>query len=480
MFIANKLRSIETAAAAPGGVWLALQPTARLRGTVTLPGSKSLTNRELILAALADGPSTLSGVLRSRDTDLMIAALEALGVKISKLTTKDTLNYKLAITPPAELTGPATIDCGLAGTVMRFMPAVATLATGPVAFDGDHYARKRPMRPVLAALVDLGADIASDGRHALPFTVHGRGALEGGRVRLNASQSSQFVSGLLLAAARFKQGMHIMHTGDKLPSLPHIEMTLAALTARGVTTAAEHPGEWRVQPGTIAARDLTIEPDLSNAAPFLAAALVTGGTVRIHNWPATTTQIGDRLRELLPLFGAAVKLSQGTLTVSGTGKIKGVKLHLPDAGELAPNLIGLAALADEPSEITGIGHIRHHETDRISALVAEINALDGKAQELSDGIKITPARLNPGVWRSYADHRMATTGALIGLAVPGVEIDDIGCVSKTMPDFVRMWGQLLRGEQLASAATAVTSAATLLLPENALTSIPMPDTDCDR
>lgn len=439
--------------------WLAPHATGTLSSHIPLPGSKSLTGRELILAALADSPGNLHAPLHSRDTRLMREALASLGVTIEELqTAANKYGPDLRITPATELTGSTSIACGLAGTVMRFMPAVAALALGPVSFDGDPYARKRPMRPVLEALRALGADISDDGRGLLPFTVHGSGSLRGGRVEVDASLSSQFVSGLLLAAPRFDEGVHVVHTGDRLPSVPHIEMTLEALRQREVRAEAVAPGEWRVQPGPIRATDLTIEPDLSNAAPFLAAALAAGGSVSVPGWPAHTTQVGDQLRSLLPAFGATVTVTaQGngiqTVTVQSNGAVKGVDLHVPEAGELAPTLVGLAALAAHgtgagdglASRITGIGHIRHHETDRIAALVSEINRLGGNALELEDGIAVHPATLRGGAWRAYADHRMATTGALIGLRIEGVTVDDIESTSKTLPEFTELWEGLADG-----------------------------------
>lgn len=439
----------------PGEVaalWPAPLTEGALDARVALPGSKSLTGRELILAALADGPGLLRAPLHSRDSALMIDALRALGTAIEELPANSPFGPDLRVLPAAELTGSTSIGCGLAGTVMRFVPPVAALALGPVAFDGDPYARKRPMRPVLDALRALGADIADEGRGALPFTVHGTGSLRGGRVELDASLSSQFVSALLLSGARFAEGVHVVHTGERLPSLPHIEMTIETLRARGVEVVSPAAGEWVVAPGPIRALDVSIEPDLSNAAPFLAAAVAVGGRVVVPGWPSATTQVGDQLRALLPAFGAeAVLAADGSLAVSGDGRLRGVRLHVPEAGELAPTLVGLAALAahgsdgsdGEASEITGIGHIRHHETDRIAALVAEINGLGGRARELDDGIAVDPAPLHGGRWRSYADHRMATTGALIGLRVPGVEVEDIASTSKTLPQFPELWRRML-------------------------------------
>lgn len=438
--------------------WQAPLASGALRAKVSLPGSKSLTNRELILAALANSPSKITAALNSRDSALMIAGLRQLGVDITILDAVDSgstdsqtaLNHNLLVTPVSYshvLEQPAVIDCGLAGTVMRFLPPFATLITGSVTFDGDPYARKRPMAPILDALRQLGARIDDEGRNSLPFTLHSTGGLRGGKVKLDASLSSQFVSGLLLSGARFEQGVHIVHTGSTLPSIPHIEMTLEVLQAHGVKAYTPAPGEWVVEPGLITAHDITIEPDLSNAAPFLAAALVAGGSVTVPNWPHKTTQVGAQLQQLFTAFGAHTKLNNHELTVTSTGKITGVQLHLPEAGELAPTLIGLAALAKSPSKITGIGHIRHHETDRIAALVTEINALGGNVQELPDGVAIFPAPLRGGLWHAYADHRIATTGALLGLRVPQIRVDDIACTAKTLPGFTALWQQLFQAPE---------------------------------
>jgi len=419
-------------------LWPAPTVSAPLAATVQLPGSKSLTNRELVLAALSEGVSLLKRPLHSRDTALMVEALCSLGVAIDEVPGDGAFGFDWRITP-AELVGSTTIDVGLAGTVMRFLPPVAALALGTTTFDGDEGARRRPMKTTIDSLRALGVDVADEGRAALPFTVHGTGSVAGGELTIDASSSSQFVSGLLLAAPRFERGLHLRHSGERLPSMPHIEMTIDVLRARGVEILSPTVGEWVVTPGRIAARDVAIEPDLSNAAPFLAAALVTGGSVTITGWPATTTQVGNDLLDLLPRFGATVTREGDAVTVSGDGGITGVNLDLTTGGELAPTLIALAALADTPSEIVGIGHIRHHETDRLAALVTEINKFGGKATELADGIRIDPATLHGGEWLSYEDHRMATAGALIGLRVPGVLIENIGTTSKTLPEFAELW-----------------------------------------
>jgi 3-phosphoshikimate 1-carboxyvinyltransferase len=429
--------------------WLAPRATSPLDARLTLPGSKSLTNRELVLSALADGPSMLRRPLHSRDSMLMIEALRSLGVGIDEVAGDGEYGPDLRITPPTELSGSTAIDCGLAGTVMRFLPPVAALALGPVAFDGDESARRRPMRTTIDSLRALGVDVNDDGRGALPFSLWGTGAVRGGEVAIDASASSQFVSGLLLAAPRFTEGLVLRHTGERLPSMPHIEMTIAALADRGVVVESPEPGVWVVPAGPIAGRELAIEPDLSNAAPFLVAAIVAGGTVAIEGWPRETTQVGADLETLLPLFGASVRRDGATLVVDGGAgllggaTVAGVDLDLSTGGELAPAIVALAALASTPSTITGIGHLRGHETDRLAALAAEITALGGAVTELDEGLAIEPRPLHGGPWRAYEDHRMATAGAIIGLAVDGVRVDDIGSTAKTLPQFAELWSAML-------------------------------------
>ncbi|MEF3404416.1 3-phosphoshikimate 1-carboxyvinyltransferase [Agromyces sp. CCNWLW203] len=430
--------------------WRAPVAAAPLAAVLGLPGSKSLTNRELVLAALADGPSTLRAPLWSRDSELMVEGLRSLGTGFERVPGRGGFGDDLRVTPADELLGSTTIDCGLAGTVMRFLPPVAALALGPTMFDGDEHARHRPMSGVIDGLHALGVDLDDDRRGTLPFTVHGTGRVGGGPLEIDASASSQFVSALLLSAPRFERGIDLKHSGERLPSLPHIEMTIETLRARGVEVTSPEPGRWQVAPGPILAIDVDIEPDLSNAAPFLVAALVAGGSVTITGWPVETTQVGAQLARILPLFGARVEIDGDRLTVhapahgeGGSRGIRGVDLDLSEAGELAPNLVALAALADAPSTITGIGHIRHHETDRLAALTAEINGLGGVVTELDDGLRVEPAPLHGGPWRAYADHRMATSGAIIGLAVPGVVVDDIASTGKTLPQFTALWEQML-------------------------------------
>jgi len=405
---------------------------------VAIPGSKSLTNRALVLAGLADGPSLIQRPLRARDTELMISALRTIGVGV------EDGDAAWRVTPGTLHGG--VVDTGLAGTVMRFVPPIAALADGAVTFDGDDRARDRPMWTLIDALRQAGVVIDDAGRGRLPFTVRGSGSVPGGKVTVDASVSSQFVSALLLAGARYDKGIEVVHVGEQgVVSAPHIEMTVAMLARCGVEVTQPTPASWHVAPGPITAQDVVIEPDLSNAAPFLAAAVATGGEVTVTGWPTATTQPGDELRELLTRMGAAVELADGDLVVRGTGTIAGLDADLRDVTELVTVIAALAALADGPSNLTGLTHMRGHETDRLTALRTELNRLGGDATQAADALHITPRPLHGGVWRAYADHRMATAGAVLGLAVDGVQVDDIETTEKTLPDFAGMWTRMLAG-----------------------------------
>jgi 3-phosphoshikimate 1-carboxyvinyltransferase len=409
--------------------------TSPVRATVSLPGSKSLTNRALVLAAISEGPSVVRRALRSRDTELMAAALTTIGAGV------DTSGDDWKVTP-GPLTGGGAVDCGLAGTVMRFVPPVAALGSGDVRFDGDPHARTRPMDEVLHALRNLGVSVVDAGRGTLPFTIEGGGRVRGGTVTLDAAASSQFVSALLLAGARYDRGVDVRHDGKPLPSQPHVAMTVACLRAHGVEVDDPEPNRWHVLPGRIRAVDATIEPDLSNAAPFLMLALTSGGEVTVPGWPLRTTQAGDALRDLLARMGGDVELDDTGLTVRGTGAIVGIDVDLHDLGELTPALAALCALADGPSHLRGIAHIRGHETDRLAALARELGSLGADVTEHDDGLEIRPAALRGGLFHTYADHRMAHAAVVLGSAVDGVQVEDVTTTGKTFPGFAEAWAGL--------------------------------------
>ncbi|MHA6762805.1 3-phosphoshikimate 1-carboxyvinyltransferase [Streptacidiphilus sp. PAMC 29251] len=431
-------------------LWPAPTATDPVDAVVTVPGSKSGTNRALVLASLADQPGYVRRPLRSRDSLLMADGLRALGVGIEDILNSSTGHpgggdaWRVL---PNPLCGPAQVDVGNAGTVMRFLPPVAALADGTVHFDGDPRSHERPLGGVITALRALGARIEDEGRGALPLSVHGTGGLVGGTVTLDASSSSQFVSALLLSGPRFQQGVEVRHVGGLVPSLPHIRMTVEMLRAAGAQVdAPEDGGEpdvWRVSPGALLGRDLVVEPDLSNAAPFLAAALVTGGTVVIRDWPERTSQPGDQLRELLTRMGAVCEPVPEGLRLTGGGKLHGLDADLHEVGELTPVIAALAALADSPSHLSGIAHLRLHETDRLRALADEINGLGGDVTETEDGLRINPRPLRAGVFHTYEDHRLATAAAVLGLVVPGVQVENVGTTAKTLPDFPGLWDALL-------------------------------------
>lgn len=428
--------------------WAAPEAPAPITATVVLPASKSETNRALILAALASGPSVITGGLEARDTQLMRDALRTLGVRIEES------GRQWQVNPPQSFAPGGTIDCGLAGTVMRFVPPVAALADGMVRLDGDEQAYARPMAPLLGALKLLGARVDGNG-YSLPFNLTGNPQLPGGDITVDASASSQFLSGLLLAGARYANGIDIQHVGGEIPSRPHIQMTLAMLRARGVEINDTVPDRWVVTPGAIQPLDVTIEPDLSNAAPFLAAAAITGGTVTIPNWPVRTLQPGDAIREILQDFGARVDLDGSNLEVQGTDQLHAVDLDLSESAELTPVVAALAALADDTSHLRGIAHIRGHETDRLAALETELDRLGSHVRQTHDGLIIHPRILGGDLWHTYADHRMAQAGALLGLLVPEIVLDDIGCTGKTMPEFEQLWMKMINDSIEAAAGEAI-------------------------
>jgi 3-phosphoshikimate 1-carboxyvinyltransferase len=413
--------------------------------SVVIPGSKSVTNRALILAAQANSPSLLRRPLVSRDSQLMVAGLKSLGIGIEEKNVEingvQELHWKIT---PAPLIGGVKIDVGNAGTVMRFLPPLAALAQGDVAFDGDPRSYERPLGPVIKALEELGISVNHENRYSLPLTLQGKGLIKGGKLTIDASASSQFLSAVLLVAPSFAEGLVVQHQGEKMPSMPHIEMTVEMLRQFGGDVDVDTKAQtWSVKSGQLQGCDLVIEPDLSNAAPFLSIAMVCGGSVTIADWPGATTQPGDQLRSILTSMGGSVTLNKNGLTVTGNGQIHGIDIDLHDVGELTPSIAALAALADSPSYLRGIGHLRLHETDRLAALTREINSLGGDVVEEETALRINPAPLYGGVFHTYDDHRLATAGAVLGLVVKDIEVENIETTRKTLPDFPGLWSSLL-------------------------------------
>jgi 3-phosphoshikimate 1-carboxyvinyltransferase len=433
----------------PPAVWPAPQATGPVQAQVRLPGSKSMTNRALVLAALAAGPAEVRHPLRARDTQLMAGALQALG---AQLDTADPGAWRVT---PGWASQPSQVEVGNAGTVLRFVPPVAALASVPVEFRGDPAAARRPVGAIIAALRELGATIDDGGRGAIPFTVHGTGTLPGGVVTVDASASSQLVSGLLLAAPRYEKGLEVRHRGPRAPSAPHIAMTVQMLRDAGATVEtstvetstagrASHPDTWFVHPGQLSSQAVHVEPDVVNSAPFLAAALVTGGSVTILDWPAVTSQPASQILDVFTQLGATCSAGPDGLTVTGTGRIHGITADLADCNEISMVTGVLAALADSPSVLTGIGHQRTHETDRLAALATEINALGGAVTELADGLRIQPRPLRAArPFATYDDHRLVMAAAVLGLAVPGLAVADPATVGKTFPEFPDVWAAML-------------------------------------
>jgi len=417
--------------------------SAPINAKIRVPGSKSATNRALILAAISKTPSILRKPLSSRDTDLMVRGLKSLGCKIEEVKTVSSFDYHVT---PQRLTGPTQIDVGNAGTVMRFLPPIAALATGLIYFDGDVRSHERPLEPVIKALEQLGVSIEHGNKYRLPLTLNGSGRIKGGQVEIDASASSQFVSALLLLGPATDSGITVKHIGKSLPSLPHIEMTIQMLRQFGAVVEVDK-NTWSVKPGPLTGQDLTIEPDLSNAAPFMAAAMICGGSVEILDWPKSTTQPGDQLRNIFASMGAKIEQTTAGLKISGGNTINGIDIDLHDVGELTPSIAAVAALASSQSTLRGIAHLRLHETDRLAALANEINNLGGDVTEGPGELLIKPTKLVASqIFKSYEDHRMATAGAIIGLAVKDLIVENIETTKKTLPDFPGMWQEMLNGK----------------------------------
>ncbi|MFZ9701949.1 MAG: 3-phosphoshikimate 1-carboxyvinyltransferase [Candidatus Nanopelagicales bacterium] len=417
--------------------WHAPTINGAINSTLEIPGSKSATNRAFVLAALGDKNSVIANPLFARDTNLMLEALEKLGCNVVKK-----LN-SVEISPMKKDHSEISIDVGLAGTVMRFVPPLAALSSGTSHFDGDERARNRPMKTLIESLKKLNVKVIDNHQGKLPFSIISDGQITGGEIEIDASESSQFISALMLVGAKFKNGLTIKHVGQNLPSLPHIEMTIEMLKEVGVKTNQINATTWRIDNQNINSKNWVVEPDLSNAGPFLAAAMVTKGEIKINDWPLQTTQAGNSWIEILSLMGANIQLNSKQLILKNDSEIKGINYNLNDVGELTPVLVAISLFANSKSEFTGISHLRGHETDRLAALVENITAIGGDAKETEDGLIINPKQLHGGVWKAFDDHRMATAGAVIGLKVKDIYVDDIATTSKTLPNFEEMWNEMV-------------------------------------
>lgn len=431
----------------PTELWRAPAARGPVRGTVRVPGSKSITNRALVLACLSDGPGVVRNALSARDSEVMAQGLRSLGHEI------DWSGDVVSVTPSSGSdVGSVTVHCGQAGTVMRFLPAAAALARGAITFDADMSARTRPMSPVLQALRDLGVSV--DASAGLPFTLHAQGRLPGGVVTLDASASSQFVSGLLLSAARADSEVRIEHrsaSGAQVPSLPHIEMTCRMLAAHGVGVQWDRDGAgamWTVQPQRMTPHDWEVEPDASNALPFIAAAAVTGGEVTVRGLGRSALQPLADVVAVLEQFECAVERTEEGLRVTGPGRLAAVDVDLSAIAETAVTFAAMCAYASGPSRLRGVAHIRGHETDRVAAIISVLRAVGCGADydDDSDTLTINPGPLRAATLDSFDDHRMATAAAILGLGAEGVNVADIAVTAKTMPGFAEMWGELVVGE----------------------------------
>ena len=417
--------------------WHAPTINGAINSTLEIPGSKSATNRAFVLAALGNKNSIITNPLFARDTNLMLEALEKLGCNVVKKSNS------VEISPMKKDHSEISIDVGLAGTVMRFVPPLAALSSGTSHFDGDERARNRPMKTLIESLKNLNVKVIDNHQGKLPFSIISDGQITGGEIEIDASESSQFISALMLVGAKFNNGLTIKHVGQNLPSLPHIEMTIEMLKEVGVKTNQINATTWRIDNQTINSRNWVVEPDLSNAGPFLAAAMVTKGEIKINDWPLQTTQAGNSWIEILSLMGANIQLNSKQLILKNDSEIKGINYNLNDVGELTPVLVAISLFANSKSEFTGISHLRGHETDRLAALVENITAIGGDAKETEDGLIINPKQLHGGVWKAFDDHRMATAGAVIGLKVKDIYVDDIATTSKTLPNFEEMWNKMV-------------------------------------
>ncbi len=398
---------------------------------LVLPGSKSITNRALVIAALADGTSRLEGTLFADDTLAMVGCLEALGVRIDVDPTERVM---VVHGTSGELQGGGTLWVGQSGTTARFLLPLAAMASGGAVVDGADQIRVRPQRDLLVALRALGAQsehLGGDGQ--LPVRLAESG-LAGGAVSVSGEISSQFVSALLLAAPAMVNGLALELTGQ-LVSVPYIDMTVAMMRQFGAEVDVTDDRLYHVSPGRYRAQSYQIEPDASSASYFFAAAAVAGGRVTVPGLGVNSIQGDLGFVSVLSSMGADVRQSIDQTEVKGTGVLKGVDVSMKEMSDTAPTFGAIAPLASGDMRATEIGFIRFKESDRIATTVAELNKLGVDAVDEGDGFVVRPGAVSPGVVATYDDHRIAMAFAVLGLVVPGISIADPHCVAKTFPEF---------------------------------------------
>jgi len=421
-----------------------IEPVAKIDVALEVPGSKSITQRALVAAALAEGDSLLINPLVSEDTDYSIAALRQLGIAVECQPGKWRVTGRGGrIALPA-----GDIFLGNNGTATRFLTSVAALAEkGRIRIDGDTRMRERPMGPLLTALRGWGVDIIDEmGNACPPLMIHGQG-IPGGATVLPEGKSSQYLSSLLLVAPYARRQAAISVRGEVL-SKPYVAMTLAVMAAFGIKAACNRDfSESTIPQGRYQGREYEIEGDASSASYFWAAAAVTGGRVCVENVPAPSLQGDAMLVALLARMGCEVHQAERGFTLSGGAKLEGIEVDMGDMPDVAPTLAVVAAFAHGDTVIRNIAHLRIKECDRLSAVVTELKKIGVAAEELPDTMIIHGrggAGLHGAQIETYRDHRMAMSFAVAGLRIPGIEIIDEGCVKKSFPDFWQRWS-LLQG-----------------------------------
>lgn len=408
-----------------------------LDATVAVPGSKSITNRALVCAALADGESVLHQALDADDVAAMRDGLAALGIQVEEAGPPDEIgNVTLAVRgcagrPTADV---AVVDARHSGTTSRFLMPVAALTTGVVRVDGSLGLRARPMGPAIDALRQLGVTVTDAGSPGhLPVDISD-GPVAGGEREVPGSASSQFLSGLLMAGPAMRTGL-VVRVAGPLVSRPYVDMTVAVMERFGVTVERPDRDTFAIEPQTYRATELAIEPDASAASYAFAAAAIVGGRVTVEGLGTSTLQGDLRFVDVLESMGASVERHPDRTTVAVEGTLRGIHVDMRHISDTAQTLAVVAAFAEGPTRVTGIGFIRGKETDRIAAVVTELRRLGIDAEEELDGFLVRPGPLRPAVVETYDDHRMAMAFALAGLRAPGIRIADPGCVAKTFPGF---------------------------------------------